>query len=68
MNVIRLYDTRNTRMEDNLWEAYARVRHKGGFRAYVQEQSSEGIISMNSDGDIEFESEQHMMMFILRWS
>lgn len=69
MNTIKLYDTRNTHMEDNLWEAYRVHPHfPGGFRSYVQEKSSDGIIAMNQDGDIEFQSEQHMMLFILRWS
>jgi hypothetical protein len=67
MNVIKLYDSRNSHMEDNLWDAYSRTRiHKGGFRSFVQDH--EGIVSMNQDGDVTFESEVAMMMFILRWS
>lgn len=65
-NIIKLYDTRNTRMEDNLWDAYGRDIPMGGFRPFVQSQ--EGVVSMNQDGDVTFESEIAMMMFVLRWS
>ena len=67
MNVIKLYDSRNVHMEDNLWEAYSCIsRPNGGFRSFVEDH--EGIVLMNQDGDVEFESEVAMMMFILRWS
>ena len=71
MNVIKLYDSRNVHMEDKLWEAYSYTRipsggFRSGFRSFVQ--AHEGIVSMSEDGDVEFESEVAMMMFILRWS